>query len=115
MDECFFLPSFRISVWWWRCVHAFKPAVPEVSGISSSQTSNSRGLSLSSWRQRAVVLQKLCSDRPIYFCLMNRAFTTHLAASNRSVKGTLIEEQWNEKELEEGVIFTVKDHKVLLS
>ena len=46
------------------------------------------GFSPSSCRVRAVVLQKLCMDRAMYFSRMNRAFTTHLAASTRSVKGT---------------------------
>lgn len=63
------------------------PAVMEVSGISWNALT-SRDLSPSSVKYRAVVRQKPCIDRAMYFSLMNRAFTTHLAASSRSVKGT---------------------------
>lgn len=70
-----------------------------VTWNSSSKISKSKGLSLSSCRYREVVLQKPCSDKPMYFCLMNRAFTTHLAASKRSVKGT-----WGEKTQMEGEV-----------
>lgn len=70
------------------------PAAIEVSGISWNALT-SRDLSPSSVKYRAVVLQKPCMDRAMYFSLMNRAFTTHLAASSRSVKGT-----WGKDETE---------------
>lgn len=74
------------------CVHACVCVrhTPESTGLPrrSSQTLTSSGLWLSSCRDRVVVLQKVCSDRAMYFSLMNRAFTTHFAASTRSVNGT---------------------------
>ena len=35
-----------------------------------------------------MVLQKFCMERLMYFSRMNKAFTTHLAASTRSMNGT---------------------------